>query len=77
MQYKFHWCPSRVLAATGLSKRMLDLLKKWLDSRGVRYVDDATRTEVDELIELNYPKLKVFHVDRILAEHGYHTSIQH
>lgn len=50
------------------------LLKEWLDSRGIRYADYARKIEIHELIKLNKPKLKTFHVNRKLAQHG-HISL--
>jgi len=45
-----------------------------LDSRGIRYAGYARKIELHELIKLNKPKSKTFHVNRILAQHG-HISL--
>lgn len=46
-----------------------DLLKEWMDSRGIRYTDYATKIELRELIKTNKLKFKTEHVDRMLAQH--------
>jgi hypothetical protein len=40
-------------------------LKEWL------HADDAIKIALYESNKLSKPKLKIFHVDGILAEHGY------
>lgn len=51
-----------------------DLLKEWMDSRGIRYADYAKKIELHELIKKNKPKFKTQYVDRMLAQHE-HISL--
>ncbi|KAJ4445927.1 hypothetical protein ANN_12613 [Periplaneta americana] len=50
-----------------------DSIKRWLDSHGIRYADDATKIELIELVKLHKPRYKTFSIDSILARHGHVT----
>jgi hypothetical protein len=51
-----------------------DIMKEWLDSRGIWYAEDAMKIELFEIIKLNKPGIKTCTVGSILAQHGHYLS---
>jgi hypothetical protein len=51
------------------SKR--DVMKVWLDTRGIRYAEDSTKVELLQLIKIIKPTFQKFSTDSLLARHGH------
>jgi hypothetical protein len=51
------------------SKR--DVMKVWLDTRGIRYPEDSTKVELFQLIKINKPTFQLFSNDSLLARYAH------
>jgi hypothetical protein len=51
------------------SKR--DVMKVWLDTRGIRYPEDSTKVELFQLIKQTKPTFQKFSTDSLLARYGH------
>jgi transposase len=51
------------------SKR--DVMKVWLDTRGIRYTEGSTKVELFQLIKINKSTFQKFSTDSLLARYGH------
>jgi hypothetical protein len=55
------------------SKR--DVMKVWLDTRGIRYPEDSTKIETFQLIKIKKPTSQKFSSGSLLVRHGHVATL--
>jgi hypothetical protein len=48
-----------------------DIMKFWLYTRGIRYVEDSSKVRMFQLIKIDKLAFKVFSTDSLLARYGF------